>query len=232
MPHGHHTEHHLVSRSGWLRAALLGANDGIISTSSIVLGVAAAGGSPQSILVAGVASLVAGALSMAAGEYVSVSSQADTEAADLAKEKAELIRNPEGETRELAHIYVERGVEPGLARQVAEQLMAKDALGAHARDEIGITEVVSARPLQAALSSAAAFASGAIIPLLLALVTPAAQAPYVIAGGSLVALFFLGLLGAKLGGAGLMRPAMRVAFWGAAAMGITAAVGALTGTAL
>jgi len=128
MPHGHHTEHHLVSRSGWLRAALLGANDGIISTSSIVLGVAAAGGSPQSILVAGVASLVAGALSMAAGEYVSVSSQADTEAADLAKEKAELIRNPEGETRELAHIYVERGVEPGLARQVAEQLMAKDAL--------------------------------------------------------------------------------------------------------
>jgi len=232
VSHGHHTEHHLVSRSGWLRAALLGANDGIISTSSIVLGVAAAGGAPQAILVAGVASLVAGALSMAAGEYVSVSSQADTEAADLAKEQAELIRNPEGETHELAHIYVERGLEPALARQVAEQLMAKDALGAHARDEIGITEIVAARPLQAALSSAAAFASGAIIPVLLAIITPASYASYVIAGGSLIALFFLGLLGAKLGGAGLLRPALRVAFWGAAAMGITAAVGALTGTAL
>ncbi len=227
-----HTEHHLVSRSGWLRAALLGANDGVISTSSIVLGVAAAGGTPQSILVAGVASLVAGALSMAAGEYVSVSSQADVEAADLAKEQAELIRNPEGETRELAAIYVDRGLEPGLARQVAEQFMAKDALGAHARDEIGISEVVVARPLEAALSSAVAFASGAIIPLLLALITPSAQANYVIACGSLVALFFLGLIGAKLGGAGLLKPAMRVAFWGAAAMGITAGVGALTGTAL
>jgi VIT1/CCC1 family predicted Fe2+/Mn2+ transporter len=227
-----HTEHHLVSRSGWLRAALLGANDGIISTSSIVLGVAAAGATSQSIMVAGVASLVAGALSMAAGEYVSVSSQADTEAADLAKEQSELIRNPEGETKELAHIYVERGLDPKLARQVAEQLMAKDALGAHARDEIGITEVLVARPIQAALSSAASFAAGAIIPVGLALVSPPDKASLIIAGGSLIALFALGLLGAKLGGAGLWRPAFRVAFWGAAAMAITAAIGALTGTAL
>lgn len=227
-----HTEHHLVSRSGWLRAALLGANDGIISTSSIVLGVAAAGATSQSIMVAGVASLVAGALSMAAGEYVSVSSQADTEAADLAKEQAELIRNPEGETKELAHIYVERGLDPKLARQVAEQLMAKDALGAHARDEIGITEVLVARPIQAALSSAASFAAGAIIPVGLALVSPPDKASLIIAAGSLIALFALGLLGAKLGGAGLWRPAFRVAFWGAAAMAITAAIGALTGTAL
>lgn len=231
-PHKPHTEHHLVSRSGWLRAALLGANDGIISTSSIVLGVAAAGATPQSILVAGVASLVAGSLSMAAGEYVSVSSQADTEAADLAKEQAELIRNPEGETKELAHIYVERGLDPVLARQVAEQLMAKDALAAHARDEIGITEVLEARPVQAALSSAAAFAAGAIIPVGLALVSPPQSASWIIAAGSLIALFALGLLGAKLGGAGLWRPALRVAFWGAAAMAITAAIGALTGTAL
>lgn len=234
MPTSHkpHTEHHLVSRSGWLRAALLGANDGIISTSSIVLGVAAAGATPQSILIAGVASLVAGALSMAAGEYVSVSSQADTENADLAKEQAELIRNPEGETKELAHIYVERGLEPALARQVAEQLMAKDALGAHARDEIGITDAMTANPIQAALSSAASFSAGAIIPVGLALLSPPESANWLIAGGSLIALFALGLLGARLGGAGLLRPALRVAFWGAAAMGITAAIGALTGTAL
>lgn len=230
MPH--HIEHHLVSRSGWLRAALLGANDGIISTSSIVLGVAAAGGTPQSILVAGVASLVAGALSMAAGEYVSVSSQADIEKADLAKEQAELIRNPEGETRELAQIYVERGLEPALARQVAEQLMAKDALGAHARDEIGITDAMSANPIQAALSSAASFAAGAIFPVGIAILAPQDIAKEAIAAGSLVLLFLLGLIGAKFGGAGLWRPAFRVAFWGALAMGITAAIGTLTGTAV
>lgn len=227
-----HAEHHLVSRTGWLRAALLGANDGIISTSSIVLGVAASGAAQTSIFITGVAALVAGALSMAAGEYVSVSSQADTEQADLAKEARELKRNPEGETAELAAIYVDRGLEPALARQVAVALMAKDALGAHARDEIGISEALVARPVQAALSSAAAFSAGAIIPVVLALVTPAGTTGPVIAAGSLAALFGLGLAGAWIGGAGLWRPALRVAFWGAAAMAITAGVGALTGTAI
>lgn len=225
-----HAEHHLISRTGWLRAALLGANDGIISVSSIVLGVASAGATAGSILIAGIAALVAGALSMAAGEYVSVSSQSDTERAELAREEAEIEADPKGETDELAGIYESRGLEPGLARQVATALMAKDALAAHALDELGISEVVVARPIQAAFASACSFTAGAVAPVLLALITPKELAVPVIASGSLVVLFILGLVGAWVGGAGLLRPAIRVAFWGAMAMGVTALVGALAGT--
>jgi VIT1/CCC1 family predicted Fe2+/Mn2+ transporter len=227
-----HKESHLVSRIGWLRAAVLGANDGIISTASLILGVASAAAPKSNVLLSGVAGLVAGAMSMAAGEYVSVSSQADTEHADLEREKRELSENPKSEEEELAQIYVARGVKPGLARQVAQQLMAKDALGAHARDELGISEISTARPIQAALASAATFSVGAAGPLVLALLSPTAWLLPVVAIGSLVFLGSLGMIGAKTGGAEVLRPTIRVVFWGALAMGLTAAIGAMVGTAV
>jgi VIT1/CCC1 family predicted Fe2+/Mn2+ transporter len=227
-----HKESHLVSRIGWLRAAVLGANDGIISTASLILGVASAAAPKSNVLLSGVAGLVAGAMSMAAGEYVSVSSQADTEHADLEREKRELSENPKSEKEELAQIYVARGVKPGLARQVAQQLMAKDALGAHARDELGISEISTARPIQAALASAATFSVGAAGPLVLALLSPTAWLLPVVAIGSLVFLGSLGMIGAKTGGAEVLRPTIRVVFWGALAMGLTAAIGAMVGTAV
>jgi VIT1/CCC1 family predicted Fe2+/Mn2+ transporter len=226
-------EVHLIERTGWLRAAVLGANDGIISTASLILGVASVAStvaaSQHDAVVAGVAGLVAGAMSMAAGEYVSVSSQSDTEAADLARERIELAATPESETRELADIYVGRGVEPALARQVAQQLMARDALGAHARDELGISTSTRARPVQAALASAASFTVGAAAPLALTLVAPAAILLPLVGGGSLLFLAVLGALGARAGGADLLRPTLRVTFWGALAMGITSAIGTLFG---
>ncbi len=225
-----HREMHLVGRIGWLRAAVLGANDGIISTASLILGVASAAASQNNVLIAGIAGLVAGAMSMAAGEYVSVSSQSDTEHADLARERRELASDAEFEKRELANIYVSRGVEAGLARQVAEQLMAKDALGAHARDELGISEIVTARPVQAALTSAATFSVGAAAPLLLALVSPSSWTIPAVSVGSLVFLAALGTIGAKAGGADIIKPTIRVTFWGALAMGVTAGIGALLGT--
>jgi vacuolar iron transporter family protein len=227
-----HLEQHRLGRVGWLRAAVLGANDGILSTASLVAGVAAAHGSRSAVLVAGVAGLVAGAMSMAAGEYVSVSSQADTEKADLARERQELEDDQEHEQEELASIYRSRGVEPVLATQVALQLMAHDALGAHARDELGIYETLSARPVQAGLASAGSFAAGAALPLLTALAAPtSAMVPAVIAL-SLAFLAGLGVLGARIGGAPATRAALRVLFWGALAMGLTSAVGALFGTVL
>jgi vacuolar iron transporter family protein len=225
-----HIERHRTDRIGWLRAAVLGANDGIVSTASLVLGVAAAHASHGSIMVAGIAGLVAGAMSMAAGEYVSVRSQADSEEAALDLERAELKADDQGEHRELTAIYVGRGVEPVLARQVAEQLMAHDALGAHARDELGISETMSARPIQAALTSAASFAAGAALPLLVvAMVTAPALIPAVSAT-SLAFLALLGGLAARVGGARVAVGAMRVTFWGALAMALTAGVGALFGT--
>jgi VIT1/CCC1 family predicted Fe2+/Mn2+ transporter len=225
-----HIERHRTDRIGWLRAAVLGANDGIVSTASLVLGVAAAHASHGSIMVAGIAGLVAGAMSMAAGEYVSVRSQADSEQAALDLERAELKADDHGERRELTAIYVGRGVEPVLARQVAEQLMAHDALGAHARDELGISETMSARPIQAALTSAASFAAGAALPLLVvALVAGPALVPAVSAT-SLAFLALLGGLAARVGGARVAVGAMRVTFWGALAMALTAGVGALFGT--
>ena len=224
-----HTERHLVSRVGWLRAAVLGANDGIVSTASLILGVAAAAAPRADILVAGIAGLVAGAMSMAAGEYVSVSSQADTEHADLARERAELANQPELEREELAHIYVRRGVEITLARQVADQLMAKDALAAHARDELGISDFSTARPIQAALTSAATFSIGAAMPLLLVVVAPPASLPIMVSVGSLAFLGLLGGVGARVGGANFMRATIRVTFWGALAMALTAGIGALVG---
>jgi len=227
-----HKERHLVSRIGWLRAAVLGANDGIISTASLILGVAGASASKSSILLAGIAGLVAGAMSMAAGEYVSVSSQSDTENADLAREREELATEPEAEREELTQIYVERGVEIALARQVAAQLTAKDALGAHARDELGISEITTARPVQAALTSAATFSVGAAAPLALVLLSPGDWLVPVVAGGSLVALAVLGWLGAKTGGAEVLKPVLRVTFWGALAMAITFGIGVLVGTAV
>lgn len=227
-----HKENHLVERIGWLRAAVLGANDGIISTASLIVGVAAAATSPSEVLVAGVAGLIAGAMSMAAGEYVSVSSQADTENADLARERKELATDPKSETNELAQIYVGRGVEPGLARQVAIQLMAKDALGAHARDELGISEVVAARPIQAALTSAATFAAGAALPLVTAVLAPAHLLAPIVFATSLFFLALLGALGARTGGAAMLKPTLRVAFWGAFAMAVTAGIGALIGKAV
>lgn len=224
-----HRENHLVERIGWLRAAVLGANDGIISTASLILGVASAAASRDDILLTGVAGLVAGAMSMAAGEYVSVSSQSDTEHADLAREKRELADDPVFEREELAQVYVARGVEDGLAREVAKQLMARDALGAHARDELGISEITTARPVQAALASAATFSVGAAAPLVLVLVSPSnALIPFVSAG-SLLFLSLLGAIGAKAGGAGLLKPTIRVTFWGAFAMGLTAGIGAVFG---
>ncbi len=227
-----HKERHLVSRIGWLRAAVLGANDGIISTASLILGVAGASASKGSILLAGIAGLVAGAMSMAAGEYVSVSSQSDTENADLARECEELATEPEAEREELTQIYVDRGVEPALAREVADQLTAKDALGAHARDELGISEITTARPVQAALTSAATFSVGAAAPLALVLLSPGDWLVPVVAGGSLFALAVLGWLGAKTGGAEVLKPVLRVTFWGALAMAITFGIGVLVGTAV
>ncbi len=227
-----HLERHKTARIGWLRAAVLGANDGIVSTASLMVGVAAASTPATGILLTGVAGLVAGAMSMAAGEYVSVHSQADTENADLARERAELKADPAAETRELTAIYAARGLEPALARQVAAQLMAHDALGAHARDELGISETLSARPVQAALASAASFAVGAALPLGVALVAPhSALIPWV-AGSSLLFLAALGGLAARTGGAPVLAGVWRVSFWGALAMAITAGVGALFGAAV
>ena len=220
-----HRERHRTERIGWLRAAVLGANDGIVSTASLVLGVAAAQATHSNVVVAGVAGLVAGAMSMAAGEYVSVHSQADTEQAELARERTEL-NDDQGEHKELMAIYVARGLDPALAKQVAEQLMAHDALGAHARDELGISETLSARPIQAALASAGSFAVGAALPLLTALAPEADLIPLV-SGTSLVFLALLGGLAARAGGAGVTVGAMRVTFWGALAMALTAGVGAL-----
>ena len=226
-----HLEKHRMSRIGWLRAAVLGANDGIVSTSSLILGVAASGAASRSILVAGVAGLVAGAMSMAAGEYVSVSSQADTENADLERERQELATQPEAEQAELTAIYVDRGLAPELAAQVATQLMAHDALGAHARDELSITETVTARPVQAALASAVTFALGAALPLLVVLLAPQPVLIWAVAISSLLFLALLGSLAAAAGGSPMLRAAVRVTFWGALAMALTAAVGALFGVA-
>ncbi|MEI6081858.1 MAG: VIT family protein [Verrucomicrobiota bacterium] len=224
-----HAEFHLTHRVGWLRAAVLGANDGLLSTASLIVGVAAAEASRGSVLVAGVAGLVAGAMSMAAGEYVSVSSQSDTERADLERERIELATDFEHELAELASIYVERGLDQGLADQVAKQLMEKDALGAHARDELGITEALSARPLQAALASAATFAAGAAMPLLVVLAVPHNWIAWTVSGSSMIFLAILGALSAYAGGAPLLGSIVRVTFWGALAMALTAGVGALVG---
>ena len=225
-----HVERHRSERIGWLRAAVLGANDGIVSTASLVVGVAAAHSASHEVLVAGVAGLVAGAMSMAAGEYVSVSSQADTERADIDLERRELAADRVGELAELAAIYVKRGLDPSLAKQVAGQLMAHDALGAHARDELGHSESMSARPIQAALASAGTFAVGAAMPLLTAVIVPGTYLIPMVAGASLVFLALLGGLAAFAGGAGLTRGVLRVTFWGAVAMALTAGVGALFGT--
>ena len=227
-----HIENHLVSRIGWLRAAVLGANDGIVSTASLIVGVASAAAPTSQVLVAGIAGLVAGAMSMAAGEYVSVSSQSDTENADLAREREELRTQPEFEREELAQIYVKRGLETGLARQVADQLMAKDALAAHAHDELGISEMTTARPIQAALTSAATFSVGAAMPLLMVLVSPASMLVLAVSVASLLFLALLGAIGASAGGANILRATLRVTFWGAFAMALTAGIGALVGTAV
>ncbi len=226
-----HRESHLVQRIGWLRAAVLGANDGILSTASLIVGVAASSATASSILVAGVAGLVAGSMSMAAGEYVSVSSQSDTEKADLSREAQELRDDPADEHQELAQIYVERGLSSDLARQVATQLMSKDALAAHARDELGISEVMTARPVQAALTSALTFAVGAALPLLMVLVAPTGILIPAVSMASLAFLALLGALGARTGGANPAKGAARVAFWGAAAMALTAGIGAMFGSA-
>jgi VIT1/CCC1 family predicted Fe2+/Mn2+ transporter len=223
-------EKHRTGRVGWLRAAVLGADDGILSTASLILGVAAAHGNRGSVLVAGVAGLVAGAMSMAAGEYVSVRSQADTEEADLTLERTELATHNTSEHRELAAIYVGRGLKPALAKQVADQLMAHDALGAHARDELGISETLKAKPLQAALASAASFSTGGAVPLLVTAVAPVTGLSPFVAASSLVSLAILGALAARVGGASMTKGAVRVLFWGAIAMGVTAGVGALFGT--
>lgn len=225
-----HAERHRTERIGWLRAAVLGANDGIVSTASLVVGVAASHASQSQVLVAGVAGLVAGAMAMAAGEYVSVSSQADTEKADLERERNELATDETFEREELASIYVSRGLDPLLAEQVAGQLMAHDALAAHARDELGISEVLSARPVQAALASACTFSAGAALPLLTVLAVPQSRLVLVESVVSLVVLAALGVLAARAGGAPVMKSVARVAFWGALALGLTAAVGALFGT--
>ena len=223
-------ELHHTGRIGWLRAAVLGANDGILSTSSLVLGVAAAHATHSNILVAGIAGLVAGAMSMAAGEYVSVHSQADTEEAELNLERTELKEDNKGEHRELANIYVARGLDPSLAKQVAEQLMRHDALGAHARDELGISETFRARPIQAALASAGSFAVGAAMPLIATALAPTEGLILIVSGTSLAFLALLGGLAARAGGAGVTMGAMRVTFWGAMAMALTAGIGALVGT--
>ena len=227
-PH-RHRETHQVGRLGWLRAAVLGANDGIVSTASLILGVAVASGSPQSILIAGIAALVAGAMSMAAGEYVSVSAQADGEAAELAKERKELAEDSDSELEELTRIYVSRGLDKALAHKVAVELTAHDALGAHARDELGISEMNTARPLQAALASAASFATGAALPLLVVLASPRnALVPWTVIS-SLGFLAVLGIVAARTGGASPLKATVRVVFWGALAMAVTSGVGALFG---
>lgn len=225
-----HSELHRTARIGWLRAAVLGANDGIVSTASLVVGVAAANSGRHEILVAGIAGLVAGALSMAAGEYVSVSSQADTERADLERERAELATQRPSEERELAEIYVKRGLDPELAHTVALKLMAHDALAAHSRDELGLSDTITARPLQAALASAAMFAIGAALPILTVLLVPASRIVVIVSIASLACLAALGALAARTGGASAWKGAARVAFWGALAMGATAGIGALFGT--
>jgi VIT1/CCC1 family predicted Fe2+/Mn2+ transporter len=229
MPRSTHPELHRTERIGWLRAAVLGANDGIVSTASLLVGIAAAGGGRGELMVAGVAGLVAGAMSMAAGEYVSVSSQSDTERADLNRERAELAAEPELELQELTSIYVARGLARELAAQVADQLMAHDALGAHARDELGISSTHAARPVQAALTSAATFAVGAALPLAAALASPTTATAPIVAATSLLFLTGLGAVGARTGGAPVGRAALRVAFWGALAMALTAGVGSLFG---
>jgi len=226
----HHTERHAIERIGWLRAAVLGANDGIVSTASLSVGVAAAAGDRSEILIAGTAGLVAGAMSMAAGEYVSVSSQSDTEKADLARETRELEEDPEAEHRELAAIYVSRGLDPALARHVADQLMAGDALAAHARDELNITDLTAAKPIQAAITSALTFSVGAILPLVMVLITPLDSLILAVSLASLVFLAVLGALGAKAGGASMTTAVIRVTFWGAIAMALTAGIGRLFGT--
>jgi VIT1/CCC1 family predicted Fe2+/Mn2+ transporter len=225
-----HPEKHLVDRIGWMRAAVLGANDGIISTASLIVGVAAAAANQNAVLIAGVAGLVAGAMSMAAGEYVSVSSQSDTERADIALERKELKENPAFELKELAQIYVKRGVKPALARQVAKQLTAKNALGAHARDELGISEITKTRPVQAALTSAASFSVGAAMPLLMVFVSSTSVLVPTVFTASLGFLALLGAIGARAGGAKIMRATLRVTFWGALAMALTAVIGKLFGT--
>ncbi len=224
-----HTERHKTHRIGWLRAAVLGANDGIVSTASLVLGVAAAGANTDSILVAGVAGLMAGSMSMAAGEYVSVSSQSDTESADIEKERNELATDPVHELEELTMIYVGRGLDKNLAREVATQLTAHDALGAHARDELGISDILSAKPIQAAFASAGTFAVGALLPLLVVIVVPPSALMWMVAASSLIFLAILGSLAANAGGASVIKSATRVTFWGALAMALTTGVGALFG---
>ena len=232
MPRPVHAERHFTQRIGWLRAAVLGANDGIVSTAALVVGVAAAGSTRGSILVAGFAGLVAGAMSMAAGEYVSVSSQADTERADLERERREVAESPEAELDELQRIYVDRGLDRELARRVAEQLTAHDVFAAHARDELGIVETQLARPIQAALASAATFSLGAALPLALAALLPSRLVIGVVSAGSLVSLAVLGAIAAHAGGASRLRGAVRVTFWSALALAVTAAVGRLVGTSV
>jgi len=227
-----HREHHLVERIGWLRAAVLGANDGIVSTASLAVGVAAAAASKNDILLAAAAALVAGAMSMAAGEYVSVSSQSDTEKADLAREKEELRADPAGEQDELTGIYIKRGLDPELARRVARELMEKDALAAHARDELGISQISQARPIQAALTSAASFTAGAALPVIAVILAPSSYVVVSVAVASLVYLAVLGVIGAKAGGAAILPATIRVTFWGALAMAVTAGIGLLIGKAV
>ena len=227
-----HPENHLVDRIGWLRAAVLGANDGIVSTASLIVGVAAAAAKQNDVLLAGVAGLVAGAMSMAAGEYVSVSSQSDTEKADLGRERRELSEDPWAEHEELAEIYVKRGVDQVLARQVARQLMAKDAMTAHARDELGISEITTARPVQAALTSAATFSTGAAMPLLMVVVSPDSLLVPIVSAASLAFLALLGAIGGRAGGANVLRATVRVTFWGALAMALTAGIGKVFGTVI
>ena len=227
-----HRETHLIDRVGWLRAAVLGANDGLISTASLIVGVAAASPSRNEVLVAGVAAVVAGAMSMAAGEYVSVSSQADTENADLARERRELAEQPEAELAELAQIYVDRGVEADLARKVAQQMMAKDAFSTHARDELGLAPHVTARPVQAAFTSASTFAAGAAFPLVVAFLAPTRGLTWIVSIACLIGLAALGAIGARLGGSSILKPTLRVTFWGAVAMAATAIIGALVGRAV
>ncbi len=230
-PIPNHKDSHLVDRIGWLRAAVLGANDGIVSTASLIVGVAAASSGQKEVIVAGVAGLVAGAMSMAAGEYVSVSAQSDTERAELKREVRELDEDPDGEMSELAAIYVERGLEPSLALEVARQLMVKDALGSHARDELGFSDSTAARPIQAAVASAASFAAGAILPLAMAIVAPAPFRVSLVTVASLLFLALLGAIAARAGGAPVLKATVRVTFWGAIAMLATAGIGALFGVA-
>jgi vacuolar iron transporter family protein len=228
-PRHHHREHHATARVGWLRAAVLGANDGIVSTAALIVGVAAAGSAKETILLSGVAGLVAGAMSMAAGEYVSVHSQVDTENADLAKERQELRDEPDAELRELEKIYVQRGLQPALAKQVAVELTARDALAAHARDELGITEQQAPRPIQAAMSSAASFTAGALVPLIVVALSPLAYLLPIVAAATLILLASLGALAARAGRAPAGRSVARVTFWGALALVVTAVIGRVFG---